>query len=373
MRPVTASPIASGVFSRIPAAPLTDSVSIKDSRKKVFTFEILVYNDYIPHKKENEVETEQKNKKEARLEAKRLKAQQKAAKAEAKKQKQEARRQKRSKGRKIFTFFFILFLLAGGAAAVFFIGWVHPPLNGNQYAVIFSKTGGYRETPLRADEFLWMPERLLPTNTTVLIYSVEPRSCSVDVEGKLPSGDIYSMLIEGAPSFAFRFSCRLTCRLNPERLIDLAREGVLPEQTEALIAGFEKDFQPMIIDLIQKKSTDSEFVSLIGSDFSKLQEVLTEEIEARNPNIDVTRLIVNSISLPDIRLYEEARNLYFRTIQNVPPERLQRLQKEVTEGTAQLMKYQSLEELARLLEKYPILMEYAKINPTLEMPRNGEQ
>lgn len=319
------------------------------------------------------METEQKNKKEARLEAKRLKAQQKAVKAEAKKQKQEARRQKRSKGRKIFTFFFILFLLAGGAAAVFFIGWVHPPLNGNQYAVIFSKTGGYRETPLRADEFLWMPERLLPTNTTVLIYSVEPRSCSVDVEGKLPSGDIYSMLVEGAPSFAFRFSCRLTCRLNPERLIDLAREGVLPEQTEALIAGFEKDFQPMIIDLIQKKSTDSEFVSLIGSDFSKLQEVLTEEIEARNPNIDVTRLIVNSISLPDIRLYEEARNLYFRTIQNVPPERLQRLQKEVTEGTAQLMKYQSLEELARLLEKYPILMEYAKINPTLEMPRNGEQ
>lgn len=319
------------------------------------------------------METEQKNKKESRLEAKRLKAQQKAAKAEAKKQKKEARKQKRSKGRKIFTFFFVLLILAGSAVAVFFIGWVHPPLTANQYAVIFSKTGGYRESPLRADEFLWMPEKLLPTNTTVLIYSVEPKTCSVDVEGKLPSGDIYSMLIEGSPSFAFRFSCRLTCRLNPNRLIDLAREGILPEQTDSLIAEFEKDFQPMIIDLIQKKSTDTEFVSLIGSDFAKLQEVLTEEIETRNPNIDVTKLIVNSISLPDIRLYEEARNLYFQTVRNVPSERLERLQKEVTEGTAQLMKFQSLEELARLLEKYPILMEYAKINPTLDMPRNGEQ
>ena len=319
------------------------------------------------------METEQKNKKEARLEAKRLKAQEKAAKAEAKKQKSELNRKKRSKARKIFTFFFVIFVLAGSAAAVFFIGWIHPPLSGNQYAVIFSKTGGYRETPLRADEFLWMPERLLPTNPTVLVYSAEPKTCSVDVTGKLPSGEIYSMMIEGTPSFEFRFSCRLTCRINPDRLIALAKEGILPEQTEDILSEFEKDFQPMIIDLIQKKSADSEFVSLIAADFGKLQEVLTEEIEKRNPNIDVTKMIVNSISLPDIRLYEEARNLYFRTIQNVPQERLQRLQKEVTDGTAQLMKYQSLEELARLLEKYPILMEYAKINPTLEMPRNGEQ
>lgn len=332
-----------------------------------------MYNDYILHKKENEVETEQKNKKEARLEAKRLKAQEKAAKAEAKKQKRELNRKKRSKARKIFTFFFVIFVLAGGAAAIFFIGWIHPPLSGNQYAVIFSKTGGYRETPLRADEFLWMPERLLPTNTTVLVYSAEPKTCSVDVTGKLPSGEIYSMMIEGTPSFEFRFSCRLTCRINPDRLIAIAKEGILPEQTEDILSEFEKDFQPMIIDLIQKKSADSEFVSLIAADFGRLQEVLTEEIEKRNPNIDVTKMIVNSISLPDIRLYEEARNLYFRTIQNVPQERLQRLQKEVTDGTAQLMKYQSLEELARLLEKYPILMEYAKINPTLEMPRNGEQ
>lgn len=319
------------------------------------------------------METEQKNKKEARLEAKRLRAQEKAAKIEAKKQKREFNRKKRSGARKIFTFFFIIFVLAGGAAAVFFIGWVHPPLNGNQYAVIFSKTGGYRKTPLRADEFLWMPERLLPTNTTVLVYSVESKTCSVDVTGKLPSGEIYSLMIEGTPSFDFRFSCRLTCRINPDRLIALAEEGILPDQTGTLLSEFEKDFQPMIIDMIQKKSSDPEFVSLIASDFSKLQNVLTEEIESRNPNIDVTKMIINAISLPDIRLYEEARNLYFRTIQNVPPERLQRLQKEVTDGTAQLMKYQSLEELARLLEKYPILMEYAKINPTLEMPRNGEQ
>lgn len=319
------------------------------------------------------METEQKNKKEVRLEAKRLKAQAKAAKAEAKKQKREQRKLKRSKGRKVFTFFFILLILAVVTVALFFIGWVHPPLNSNQYAVIFSKTGGYRSTPLKADEFLWMPERLLPTNTTVLIYSVEPKSCSIDVEGKLPSGDVYSMLMEGSPSFEFRFSCRLTCRLNPDRLIDLAQEGILPDQSEELIAEFKKDFQPMIVDLVQSKSTDPEFVAMIASDFSKLQEFLINEIETRNPNIDVTKMIVNSVSLPDVKLYEEARNLYFQTVKNVPPQRLERLQKEVTEGTAQLMKYQSLEELARLLEKYPILMEYAKINPTLEMPRNEEQ
>lgn len=325
-----------------------------------------MYTDYILRIKEIEVDTQQKNKKESRLENKRLKAQEKAAKAEAKKQKKEERKRRRSKKSKIFSFFFILIVLAGASAAVFFIGWIHPEMTSNQFAVVFSKTNGYRDTLLKADEFLWMPQRLLPTNVTVIIYTAEPKTASVNVSGKLPSGEIYSLLIEGNPSFEFRFDCRMTYRLNSENLIALAKEGILPDQTDALLSEFEKDFQPMVVDLIQKKSADAEFVSMISSDFNRLQDVLIEEIEKRNPNIEVTRLIVNSVSIPDIRLYEEARELYFTAIQNPPADRLQRLQREVTEGTERLMQFQTLEELAKLLEKYPILMEYAKINPTLE-------
>ena len=312
------------------------------------------------------MDTQQKNKKEARLEAKRLQAQEKAAKAEAKKQKKEERRRRRSKTGRFFSFFFILIVLAGVAAAVFFIGWIHPEMTPNQFAVVFSKTNGYRDGLLKADEFLWMPQRLLPTNVTVTVYTVETKTASVDVSGKLPSGEIYALLIEGNPSFEFRFDCRVTYRLNPDNLTALSKEGVLPDRTDALLNEFEKDFQPVIVDLIQKKSTDTEFVSMIASDFNRLQEVLTEEIEKRYPDIDILKLIVNSVSIPDIRLYEEARRLYFETVQNPPADRLRQLQQEVTEGTQRLQQFQSLEELAKLLEKYPVLMEYAKINPTLE-------
>ena len=152
----------------------------------------------------------------------------------------------------------------------------------------------------------------------------------------------------------------------------VARGDAYLAWADALLNEFEKDFQPVIVDLIQKKSTDTEFVSMIASDFNRLQEVLTEEIEKRYPDIDILKLIVNSVSIPDIRLYEEARRLYFETVQNPPADRLRQLQQEVTEGTQRLLQFQSLEELAKLLEKYPVLMEYAKINPTLETRPTAE-
>lgn len=317
--------------------------------------------------------TEEKNKKELRLEAKRLKAQEKQAREELKKQQKEERKKRNSKGKKIFKFFFILFFLLGSAAAVFFIGWVHPPMSGNQYAVVMSKTNGYRETLLKADEFLWMPQKLLPTNTSVLVYTLQPQTQSISVSGKLPSGEIYSLLLEGAPNFSFELDCRITYQLNKESLIDLAKDGILPDQTEELLSNFQQEFQPMVVDLIQKKSTDSEFVSFVANDFNRLQEVLIQEIESRNPFISVEKLIINSIDLPDIRLYNEARELYFQMIDNQPPTRLQQLQEEVNQSASQLLKFQTLEELAKLLEKYPILMEYAKINPQLKLQQNEEK
>jgi hypothetical protein len=73
-------------------------------------------------------------------------------------------------------FLITLIILVVLAGAAFYFGWLQILLPAENYAVIFTKTGGYDETVVRPGEFSWRWQRLIPTNMTVYTFDLHPRS-----------------------------------------------------------------------------------------------------------------------------------------------------------------------------------------------------
>ena len=117
-----------------------------------------------------------------------------------------------------------LMILAIIAGAVFFAGWIQFSVPAGKYAVLVSKTGGVNPLPVIPAQFRWQWERLIPTNTKLIVFDLSPRTRFMTAKGTLPSGDIYSKMLEGSPDFSWKISLTVTARVSPQILPTLVKE-----------------------------------------------------------------------------------------------------------------------------------------------------
>ncbi len=254
-------------------------------------------------------------------------------------------------------FLIILVVLVILAGVAFFFGWVQIHLPAEHYAVVFTKTSGYDQEVIRPGEFSWRWERLIPTNMTLFIFDLHPRTRVISFKGSLPSAELYSSVLPENPDFSYRGEIDVTFTIAPESLSALvAEEKLLPDQLEDFYNAKAQALSVSVLETLQEIDIDPR-------DAQELNRRVQRDLAADVPDIKLSNLNVRVTHIPDSGLYQLARSSYRDLVQTRDRSRDEavarlageqvRAENARAEEKAEL---EALREYGELLNEYPILL-----------------
>ena len=255
---------------------------------------------------------------------------------------------------------FILIIFAG---AVFFIGWGQFAVPAGSYGVMVSKTSGISQKTIVPGEFCWFWERLLPTNTSMRIFSIIPVTRTTTISGELPSADIYSPMLEGSPNFSYKFSVQTELMMKSNYLPNFVRRTDAKENEqlqEYLNQQGDLIAQEVIQYILSKSLDNANNLMLLATDTEELKTGINADSKFKD--LEISNITVKTAQMPDTELYNIAKASYAE------------FQAKVKQSLAELAKNQStitandylqIERFARwgkILQEYPILIDFLAVS-----------
>lgn len=255
-----------------------------------------------------------------------------------------------------------LLLFLGAAGTLFWFGWVQFDLPQNTYAVMFSKTSGYDSSVLIPGRFTWKWQRILPTNSKLIKFTVETQSVNLDFQGSLPSGDLYETLLPEKPDFSYHLSFLLSYRLKEEMLPQLLENGDIDNNN---LKGFYSVAESKLINTL-KKETDDFFMqnlSIDKSSYGELEKALLDEISRRFNYLEIRSFSIKYINYPDLELYNNAKDLFSQVLERRKATEIATEQWAIESKVNLDTKIDILKKYGELLTQYPILVDYFALDP----------
>lgn len=255
---------------------------------------------------------------------------------------------------------FILIIFAG---AIFFIGWGQFAVPAGSYGVMVSKTSGISQKTIVPGEFCWFWERLLPTNTSMRIFSIIPVTRTTTISGELPSADIYSPMLEGSPNFSYKFSVQTELMMKSNYLPNFVRRTDAKENEqlqEYLNQQGDLIAQEVIQYILSKSLDNANNLMLLATDTEELKKGINADSKFKD--LEISNITVKTAQMPDTELYNIAKASYAE------------FQAKVKQSLAELTKNQStitandylqIERFARwgkILQEYPILIDFLAVS-----------
>jgi len=255
--------------------------------------------------------------------------------------------------KKFFITLLILIILGGTG---FFFGWTQFAVPPGAYGVMSSKTHGIDPQLIKPGEFRWVWYRLIPTNTTISVFRIEPVHRDISIHSTLPSGNVYSIFAGNQVNFDWNFYGSFAFTLKSENLVSLSSDRKINSQGEL------NEYQQILADEIE-----SFIILCLNSpgDANELEELLAgssetleRQVLGRFPILESFSCIIKNANFPDFILYRQVRGLY---------EEFVSAQREITASTLikraesridSMFRLGELERYGELLSKYPILLEY---------------
>lgn len=260
-------------------------------------------------------------------------------------------------------FLISLLLIIIFAGAVFFIGWGQFAVPAGSYGVMVSKTSGISQKTIVPGEFCWFWERLLPTNTSMRIFSIIPVTRTTSISGELPSADIYSPMLEGSPNFSYKFSVQTELMMKSNYLPNFVRRTDAKENEqlqEYLNQQGDLIAQEVIQYILSKSLDNANNLMLLATDTEELKAGINAESKFKD--LEISNITVKTAQMPDTELYNIAKASYAE------------FQAKVKQSLAELTKNQStitandylqIERFARwgkILQEYPILIDFLAVS-----------
>ncbi len=265
--------------------------------------------------------------------------------------------------KKSIVFFLLLICFAG---TLFFIGWVQFSVPAGTYGVLVSKTGGIDPNPIISSRFRWQWERLIPTNSKLYIFDPVPFTTKADLEGVLPSGALYSKMLEGNPDFSWKTTLTVTARLNPSalpRLVDsfhIQDQAALDSWTKTQIDTVTKEAVRTIIGEIMQNKDEYEAIS---SNPAKLTQLITQKIGAsEQQEIELVSITAEIVRIPDYSLYALAAKTYTDFQERRSALVSQTAAKQASESVGEYLQIERLAKWGEVLTKYPILIDFLAVS-----------
>ena len=241
----------------------------------------------------------------------------------------------------------IILILFGGV--VFYLGWVQFDVPIGNYGLMLSKTSGVYPELIQSGKFLWRWERLLPTNTQLRIFSLDPVSQTDTFNSSLPSAQLYATKLEGSPDFTYTITVESRAKINPQNLIPLVEQHNLQDQEalEQLIRDEIHQFNVAVTAYLLEETQND-------TTGSRIQTVTTQELvkatklKESTPWLEIVSTDIRNVKMPDTSLYLAAKNAYLNSIIEGTGA------KEITESN----NFTALVNLGEILTKYPALVEF---------------
>lgn len=255
---------------------------------------------------------------------------------------------------------FILILLL--AAAVFAIGWIQLYVPVEHYGVLVSKTNGVDPNVIQQGELTWKWQRLLPTNTVIHVFEAAGEKNVVTVSDTLPSADIYSSLIEGRPDFSYSFTFEIEASVKPENLPALVKDAGVKsdEDLNEVLRKASTDAAEKAVKIILDgmAETSDELVSFLNDETLLLPKV-NEAVSNGNADIIGIRIIYSK--LPDIQLYNIAKNIYTTYLENISDVLVETTESQLELASNDFLLIERFGKLGKVLTDYPILIDYLAV------------
>lgn len=255
---------------------------------------------------------------------------------------------------------FILIIFAG---AIFFIGWGQFAVPAGSYGVMVSKTSGISQKTIVPGEFCWFWERLLPTNTSMRIFSIIPVTRTTTISGELPSADIYSPMLEGSPNFSYKFSVQTELMMKSNYLPNFVRRTDAKENEqlqEYLNQQGDLIAQEVIQYILSKSLDNANNLMLLATDTEELKTGINADSKFKD--LEISNITVKTAQMPDTELYNIAKASYAE-FQAKVKQSLTELTKNQSTITAN--DYLQIERFARwgkILQEYPILIDFLAVS-----------
>lgn len=262
--------------------------------------------------------------------------------------------------KKAFVLFVILIILAGG---LFFAGWIQFRVPAGSYGVCVTKTHGWNHEVLVPGRFVWSWEALLPTNLRLFLFTADPRTEIIALEGVLPSGEIYSDFAVGKPDFSYKIEYSITARVLPEALPTIAQSGNIETQ-EALDAWLSDAIRKAgesLRGLALARASDAAWMSGVLAGDPKIAGELSKKLGEAVPELKVESVLVRRLKLPDLDLYENARGKYRAFLADSDSSLAQALAKEAQTRAQNELRIEALERYGQLITKYPKLIDFLAV------------
>ncbi len=250
----------------------------------------------------------------------------------------------------------ILLLLIGGVG--FYFGWVQFRLPPGNVGVMFSKTSGWNPTAFRAGEFAWHWEPLLPTNTTLYVLDAQSRTVRVSSSGTLPSGSLYGGMLAGSPTFEYEVRFAVTFRVRAESLPMLLEDGIIDgNDIESWYDSLGRRVETQALDFVagaMEQATDAPPTERI----ERVSQSLSDSLSATFDNLEIVSVMPIEISLPDVLLYQRAREMYFAAMEARQEAIEDAMSEASTQEVVEEARLGTLRRYGEVLTEYPVLLDY---------------
>lgn len=253
----------------------------------------------------------------------------------------------------------LIIIIAGGVA--FYFGWIQIQLPADSYGVIFTKTNGFEHQVVKPGTFVWRWQRLLPTNLKLYIYKLTTQQTQISSEGTLPSGELYAQYLDGKPDFSYRISVSVSYSIRPDALpLLMMQDKITPQTLGEWYGELDKRVSAEAKAYI---SSQSESGQIVTAGLGSLQPGLLKDLEGNFSQVSFTSVTPETIKIPDMALYQKARQQYLAI---VDAEQQARQQSAVTKTNLDQLATQRIEMLRKfgeLFNQYPVLLKYLDLDP----------
>jgi hypothetical protein len=248
-------------------------------------------------------------------------------------------------------FFVTLLILAILAGLGLFFGWAQQGVPPDAYGIIRSKTYGLDTRLVIPGEFRWVWYKLIPTNTTTVIFRLNPVSHEFSAHDTLPSGRMYAAFAGMDDDFSWEIRAAFSFSLRPEALVPLVNAQNISGQDEldAYENGVAADIETFILrrmDALEGLLKDGE------------SPELERAVQGQFPLIEHFSLKVKSAQFPNFDLYRQAKGLYEQYIALQRDMMSDDLREKARSRIESYQRFGELEQYGALLTKYPILLDY---------------
>jgi len=239
-------------------------------------------------------------------------------------------------------------------------GWAQLGIPPDGYGVIRSKSHGLYPHLVQPGEFKWIWYKVIPTNTETTVLRLNLVTHEFSAENVLPSGKIYSTFAGIDGDFSWNIKAVISFSISPDAIIPLFEANTINSQED--LTRYEKDIagkiEGLILQRIEQEENAAHFEELLKDGENPWFE---KEILNQFPVLHNFSFTVKSAKYPDFALYRQVKALFedYITLQKdyISSNNQEKAKKRID----LMIRFDELELYGALLTKYPILLDYMKV------------